>query len=255
MRSPFPDESVLLDVLTINLWGLPWPIARDRRRRKRRFERYVTRAAYDLIGIQELWWPWNRTLALDSLVLPTSDRDSGLALAGRLPAGEAPQVRHFRHRAGFDCMKRKGILSSRIRLGGGLDIAVHVTHLQAGRGHAGVRARQIDELLEVVSADDAPALIMGDFNFYSGHSDDRESDARLRAHGFEDAAEAADAQPTYTSANRYVWRRRCAERFDRIFFRAGRGARFRVREVEALSDLSAPLSDHHPVRARLDVDG
>jgi endonuclease/exonuclease/phosphatase family metal-dependent hydrolase len=246
---------LFLDVLTINLWGLPWPLARDRRRRRRRFERHVIETAYDLIGIQELWWPWNRSLDVDSVVCPESNRDSGLALAGRLSATEPARIRHFRHRPGFDRLKRKGVLSSRIRCGHGLDVAVHVTHLQAGRGHGDVRTRQVDELLEVVCADDAPALVLGDFNFYAGNPEDCASDARLRSCGFEDTADAVDPQATYTSANRYVWRRRCAERFDRIFFRNGRGTRFRVLEVEALSELGAPVSDHHPVRARLDVDG
>jgi endonuclease/exonuclease/phosphatase family metal-dependent hydrolase len=215
----------------------------------------VIEAAYDLIGIQELWWPWNRSLDVDSLLCPESSRDSGLAFAGRLPATEPARIHHYRHRTGFDRLKRKGVLSSRVSCGRGIEVSVHVTHLQAGRDNCDVRARQVDELLEVVSTDDAPALVMGDFNFYAANPEDHASDARLRACGFEDAADTVDPQATYTSANRYVWRRRCAERFDRIFFRNGRGTRFRVLEVEALTELGERVSDHHPVRARLDVDG
>jgi endonuclease/exonuclease/phosphatase family metal-dependent hydrolase len=248
------NASVLLDLLTINLWGLPWPLARDRRERKQRFRDHVHDGAYDLIGIQELWWPWHRALELDSLVVPHAQRDSGLALAGRLRLRAAPQVRHFGDHAGIDRFKRKGVLSSRVTLDNGLELAVHVTHLQAGRRHARIRARQVDDLLATVTRDDAPALLMGDFNFYGGDPDDAASCARLRGEGFDDAAEAADAEATYTSSNPYV-RRRCAERFDRVFLRGGSRARFAVRDVEVLTRIGQPVSDHHPVRVRVQIDG
>jgi endonuclease/exonuclease/phosphatase family metal-dependent hydrolase len=242
---------VLLDLLTVNLWGLPWPLAREHARRKRLFRDYLAGAAYHLVAIQELWRPWHRALELERIVLGRSRGDSGLALTGTLDIDGEASVRHFRSHAGADRLKRKGLLSARVTCGRMARLAVHVTHLQAGARHGAVRARQIDEILRHTSSDGAASILMGDFNFYDGNADDRASCARLRAAGFADAA-AADARSTYCSANPYARRRDCNQRFDRIFLRDGGGVRLRTRHAEVL-DSVAPFSDHHPLRVRVQV--
>jgi endonuclease/exonuclease/phosphatase family metal-dependent hydrolase len=185
--------------------------------------------------------------------VPASRRDCGLALAGALPIEGAPRVRHFRRHAGPDRLKRKGVLSARVELGGGLEIAVHVTHLQAGRARSAVRSLQIDELLDEIDREASPAVLMGDFNFHAEDAGDARSEARLGDAGFSDAARDA-AAPTFTSRNRYVRHRHCHERFDRVFLRSGGGVRLRPIHAEVL-DRITPLSDHHPVRVRVRVEG
>ena len=249
------DRLMLLDVLTMNLWGLPWPLARDRRVRKRRFLDHLLGTSYDIVGIQELWWPWRTAFQLESLLLPESQRDSGLALAGRLQAAQRPQVHHFRAGTGIDRLKRKGIMTARVGLGNDREeMAVHVTHLQAGPGKGEIRARQVDELLALVASDSAPAMVMGDFNFHDGEPADEKAIERLAAEGFEDAAPSGgEHQPTYVSTNPYVRRHRCAERFDRVFLRSGRGTRLAAKAARVLNDLTSPFSDHHPLHVCVQV--
>jgi len=244
-----------LDVLTMNLWGLPWPLARDRRARKRRFLDHLLGSSYDIVGIQELWWPWRAAFQLESLLLPESQRDSGLALAGRLRALHRPRVQHFHAGNGIDRLKRKGVMTARVQpQTGGEELSVHVTHLQAGPRKGEVRARQVDELLELAAADPGPAIIMGDFNFHAGDPADEKAIERLVGEGFTDAVpHDAETDPTYDSSNRYVRRRSCAERFDRVFLKSGRGTRLVAKAARVLNDLAHPFSDHHPLHVCVQV--
>lgn len=244
-----------LDLLTVNLWGLPWPVARERRARKLRFAEHLARQAYDLVGIQELWWPWRRSLRLGSLVLPRTRRDSGLALAGRLPVREA-RVQHFRAGRGLDRLKRKGFLRASVETPSGERLAVCVVHLQAARRHAAARARQLDELLERLAGEREPLVLMGDFNLHDECPEDGRSAASLRSAGFADAALAlARAEPTWHApSNPYVPRRR-AQRFDRVYLRDGGGLRLRPLAAEVVRVAPRPVSDHHPLRVRVGVSG
>jgi endonuclease/exonuclease/phosphatase family metal-dependent hydrolase len=246
---------LFLDVLTMNLWGLPWPLARDRRARKRRFLDHLLGTSYDIVGIQELWWPWRAAFQLESLLLPDGQRDSGLALASRLQATHRPRVRHFRAGNGIDRLKHKGIMTARVTPEvGGEEISVHVTHLQAGPRKGQVRARQVDELLEVVGADPGPAIVMGDFNFHTDDPADEKAIARLASAGLEDAIpDDGERKATYESANPYVRRRKCAERFDRVFLKSGSGTRLVAKATRVLNDLANPFSDHHPLHVCVQV--
>jgi endonuclease/exonuclease/phosphatase family metal-dependent hydrolase len=246
-----------LDILTVNLWGLPWPLTRDRHARKRRFKEHLARRAYDLVGIQELWWPWRRTLALASLALPRTRRDSGLALAGRLPVRDEVRVRHFRHGGGVDRLKRKGALRASVEMPSGDLLSVCVAHLQAGRRYAAVRARQLRQLLDHLDVERRPVALMGDFNFHDECEEDRRGAEHLRSAGFADAALAlAQAEPTYHAAsNAYLRPRHRAHRFDRVYLRDGGGLRLRPLKAEVVHLRPRPVSDHHPLRVRVRVSG
>jgi len=137
---------------------------------------------------------------------------------------------------------------------GGEEISVHVTHLQAGPRKGEVRARQVDELLELVTKDPGPAIVMGDFNFHAGDPADDKAIARLAAEGLEDAIpHGGENEPTYESTNPYVRRRSCAERFDRVFLKSGRGTRLAAKAARVLNDFANPFSDHHPLHVCVQV--
>lgn len=243
-----------LDFLTVNLWGLPWPVARQRRLRKRRFVAHLARRSYDVVGIQELWWPWRGALALRSLVLPETPRDSGLALAGRLPAQEL-RVEHFEDGAGPDRLKRKGCLRAQVASPCGAPLALGVLHLQAGRRHAAIRQRQVTQLLDGLASERRPVILLGDFNFYEGSDRDGESAALLAAAGFGDAAlQLGRSELTYhADSNPYLRGSRKAQRFDRVYVRDGDDVRIEAREAEVLRLRRHAVSDHHPLRVRLRV--
>jgi len=231
---------VELELLTVNLWGLPWPVARDRVRRTKRLNAHLAERAYDLVGIQELWWPWHRRLDLASVQLPATRRDSGLALAGGLASPHGVQVAHFRHHRGPDRLKRKGVLWAVAGTREGARLRIGVTHLQAGRRHAHVRARQVEEIVARVEAERAPVVLMGDFNLYADSEVDQRSARSLHEAGLVDAARAlAQEEPTFGSG----------ERFDRIYLRGGPEASLEPVEAEVLKE--SRVSDHHPVRVRV----
>jgi endonuclease/exonuclease/phosphatase family metal-dependent hydrolase len=239
-----------LDLLTANLWGLPWPVARARRDRKRRFIEHLTKTDYDVVGIQELWWPWWKPRDLASVIRPRTRRDSGLALAARLPVRDEIRVDHFADHAGFDRLKRKGALRASVETPLGTALSVCVAHLQAGRRHAQVR--QLGQLLAGLARDRRPTLLMGDFNLHGDVEEDRRSAERLRSAGFVDAALAlSQGEATYVSSNPYVRRRVADERFDRVYLRDASDVRLQPLEADVVRVHPRPLSDHHPLRVRI----
>jgi endonuclease/exonuclease/phosphatase family metal-dependent hydrolase len=249
--------SAEIDVVTVNLWGLPWPVARERRARKQRFAAHLSGSTYDLVGIQELWWPWRRTLDLEPLVLPRTNRDSGLALAGRLRVQNEVDVEHFRHGRSVDRLKRKGALRADVQIASGERVSVCVVHLQAGRRHARVRAAQLGQLLSRLGEERRPLVLMGDFNFHQECEEDRRSAARLLEADFTDAAnELGQDHPTYhAGSNPYVPRRRSPQRFDRVYLKGGQGVGLEPVEAEVMRLLPRPVSDHHPLRVRVRISG
>ncbi|MGH0034897.1 MAG: endonuclease/exonuclease/phosphatase family protein [Myxococcota bacterium] len=240
-----------LELLTVNLWGLPWPFARERHGRKRRFAQHLAVGGYDLVGIQELWRPWHRAFQARDLVLPRSRRDSGLALAARLPVRDV-RVEHFRQHRGSDRLKRKGALLSTVETPPGAELSVCVVHFQAGLRFAPVRARQLDDLLRVLEPEARAVVLMGDFNFYRDSEQDRRSAARLEAAGFLDVAPALSrGENTYCATNPYVRKRSAADRFDRVYLRDARDLRLQPTSVDLVRPESRPFSDHHPLRVRV----
>src|SRR5262245_53913817 len=153
-------------VLTANLWGLPWPVSRDRVGRKLRFADLLALVRPDIVGLQEAWWPWRARFPV-ALRVPRSWRDAGLALSGAMARESRVHLVPFRHHRGADRLKRKGILHSVIRVGE-VELQVFVTHFQAGRCHASVRLRQAHALRTLVERVKEPVLCMGDFDSFMG---------------------------------------------------------------------------------------
>ncbi len=234
------DVASDLSVVTFNTWGLPSPVARDRRGRLPRIASWLEQRGYDIAGLQEVWRG-----AVSLLPLPSIRReyggDSGLALVTPHPVSNA--VQHtFQAERGFDRFKSKGLMTTEVWVDEREPLVVGVTHLQAGGAvrNARVRADQVEEILGQVGGEDRPVLLMGDFNLYEGSDVDAATRDRLEAAGFVDVAAVAGAtQGTYPGGT---------HRFDRIYVRDGKE---RCLVPSAAKVLDGDLSDHHAVEAAL----
>ncbi len=240
-----------LDILCVNLWGLAWPLSRDRGERLAAAPEALDFEGYDLVGLQEVWRGAARYLPEGSVRRPTVQLDSGLAVAGRMAGGARLALHTFEHSAGVERLVRKGVLVAQLDVPEAGAVWVLVTHLQAGPGYGAIRLAQAEELLELLDAAPGPALVIGDFNLHRDDPADLEVEALLADAGLRDAALlAGEGAPTYTDANPYAWAPASGERFDRIYLRDGGGTALELVDFEVL-DYDRPLSDHQPVRATL----
>lgn len=240
-----PDPGI--QILTLNTWGLPFPIARSSPwRRFPGIRRMLDQRQADIVGLQEVWRGARRLLdGLEGLRRGPDTRhlDSGLALVSPHPISNLSE-RSFTAARGVDRLKQKGMLTARVELPEVGPIEVLVTHLQAGGGpaNAAVRGLQVEQLLEVVDGWQGPTLVMGDFNLSEGEPVDDQTAARLLAAGFVDTGGAeGNRAPTHADGQRY----------DRIYLRSPDG----VLSVIGASPLPWPggeaLSDHLAVETRL----
>lgn len=239
---PGSQEDVELSVLTYNVWGLPSPLATDRRGRLSRIASWLDERSYDIAGLQEIWRGAVRLLPLPS-VRDARRGDSGLALITPHPVRESAQ-HVFTAERGFDRFKAKGMLSAAIDLDG-TSVEVGVTHLQAGGGsrNARIRAAQVEELLSWTETE-GPVVLVGDFNLYKDQPIDEQTRQHLEDRGFVDVAAASSAtQGTYPGR---------ADRFDRIYVRSGTRHCLMSQAAEVLQ---LELSDHRPVEARVKLRG
>ncbi len=238
-----------VDILTFNVWGLPWPLARHRRRRFEGILGHLAAREDHVVGLQEVWGGSHRELP--GLRRGRQERDAGLALGSALPVDGEPTVQHFTRAQGTCAFKAKGVMVAEIGVEEVGAVRILVTHLQAHARYASTRAHQVDEVLEFASASHLPTFLLGDFNFHDDEADDLHAHERLLAEGFIDAAEQADAtHPTWTPENVYARAGHGPQRFDRIYVRPSTRVHVAVEEAAVLLP-ETPLSDHHPVHARV----
>lgn len=227
-----------LHLITANAWGLPPPVARHRRARMRRIERYLDRREPDITGVQEMW---SGALKLLRAPLHTVDASGDSGLGIRSPHPVARVVEHtFVAERGLDAWKAKGVLTARVEVPTG-PVDVAVTHLQSGRGvrNATVRAAQVEEVLEVLGPA-RPWVLMGDFNFYDAEPLDRASHLRLVEAGFLDAGLSGGAKRgTYPGLK---------DRFDRVYVRSPCAVHASAEVVDG-----GGLSDHHFVEVYIEL--
>ncbi len=242
-----------IDLLSANLWGLAWPLARDRGERLPKAPEALGFDGYDFVGLQEIWRGAVRHLPEGAVRVPSVGVDSGLAVAGQLSGDASIALHTFEASAGVERFKRKGVLVAQLDVPDFGPLWVYVTHLQAGPPYGAVRMAQAEELIALMERTPGPAVVMGDFNLHAGDPADDAVAARLAEAGLVDAALSAGAEaPTYRSGNPYIWGAAAGERFDRIFLRDGAAVALELVEVEVL-DYDVPLSDHQPVRARVQL--
>ena len=236
-----------VDIMTLNAWGLPPPIAPPRAARMGRMAAWLGETGVDVAGMQELWSGARGLFSVDGLHYPEQGGDSGLALVSPHPMQKV-QLEPFAASRGFDGLKRKGVARTVVQVPDVGPVDVWVTHLQAGGTNraAMVRARQVDQLLAGHAQADRPAVLLGDLNLYRALEADGRSRQRLEEAGFLDAAEDGGAtEGTYVGLD---------ERFDRILVRSATGGCAEVEGAEvmrwrrALGD-DERVSDHRPVWA------
>jgi len=273
-----PREGLRLRVATLNVWGLPWDLARHTLPRMRAIREGLAALDADLVALQEVWsaearqvllegaeragwgWRWHNRADLGG---------SGLLVLSRLPIAEARfdpyrlRGRPERLRHG-DYWGGKGFALLGIETPGG-PVAVVDTHLHAQYGadaadeYLGERAGQVVELAAGLSGVAAPLVAAGDFNL-------REDQPLYRVltglAGLRDAAAERDArQPTVLGSNPYRSERpRGNARIDYLFVRDGALRGIRVRSVERIFDESlrlggepAAASDHAGLLAELEI--
>lgn len=240
-RCDAPDAGSVR-VVTLNTWGLPSPLAPDRRGRLPRLERRLREAAHDLVGLQEIW-SGARPLFSGDLHVVDGDGDAGLALmTPHEPAGL--ELHRFRSATGFDTMKQKGFLVAHVDIPDVGPVHVVVTHLQAGRGRRArrVRADQIAQILEHLAGVREPVVLMGDLNLYEGDPVDARTERMLADAGLVDAARSLGAaEPTYPAQS---------ARLDRVYVRCGDATCVHPQAARVLASYE-PLSDHLPLRVDL----
>lgn len=240
----FADPPADLSVATLNTWGLPAPVADDRRGRLPRIASWLTEKSYDVAGLEELWQGARRWFPMRDLLFPEQRGDSGLAIVTSWPVTES-RSHVFRAERGFDSWKAKGMLVAELEVDGS-PIVFGVTHLQAGGSdrNAAIRSAQISEILSWLQKErDAPVILLGDFNLYDDVATDDHSRQILEREGFLDVAHATGTlEGTYQGY---------PDRFDRIYVRDGESATI-VPESSAV--LGKGLSDHHALEATLKVE-
>lgn len=160
-----------LRVLTLNVFGLPWPLGRDVAARCARIAARLSADGADIVALQEAWDDTSRSvLLLDGYHCArgassrTGIDPTGLVTLSRLPILEAAML-HFSRSAGLDALVDKGALHTRHDLGGGAVLDVFNVHLQS-YGERSVRLAQVEELADWVRAraGDGPVVVLGDFN-------------------------------------------------------------------------------------------
>jgi len=254
MASPADAAGIKeIDILCANLWGLAWPLSKDRSERLKAAPEALNFADYDFVGLQEVWRGAYKHLEGD-VRLPDVQVDSGLAVTGKL-ATDAPIALHtFEASVGVERFKRKGVLVMQLDVPDFGPVWAFVTHLQAGQSYGEIREAQARELLELVAAAPGPALILGDFNLHEGDPADDVVAALFAEAGLRDAALVAGSdEPTYRADNPYIWAPAGGERFDRVYLKDGDSAALTLLEVEVL-DYEQALSDHQPVRVKVQMN-
>jgi endonuclease/exonuclease/phosphatase family metal-dependent hydrolase len=226
-----------LEVVTLNTWGLPFPLATARKKRFAKIGDFLHhRPANHFVGLQEVWRSATH-LTCDHVNMPHKPHgDAGLGVHTSLDIHHS-ELFSFDDAVGFDALKTKGWLVSQTEQDGDAMTFV-TTHLQAGRGQRAsqVRVRQIRQIVEHLAGTSHPVVLMGDFNLHDDLENDLTSAELLTEAGFRDVS---PAEPTHNLV---------LHRLDRVYLRNGS-----VRQLEAFDAEVMPtgFSDHRPVRVSI----
>lgn len=268
-----------LRVLTLNVWALPFGLARHTSERMAAIAARLVALDADVVALQEVWTPSARETLLRAgrqsghvhvWHRPQRFGGSGLLLLSRRPlrsaefvaysaAGLPQRVQHADYWGG------KGFVVAEIDTPTGPVVLVS-THLHAGYvepgltdEYVGVRTAQIVELARHLADIEAPVVLVGDLNC---RDDEPEYQILLGLTGLRDAAtDTGDPLPTVLAGSPYRAVGAAPQRIDYVLVRPGADRRVTVRGVdrvldEPLAEEGAPhaCSDHTGLRATLDFE-
>lgn len=267
-----------LRVLTLNVWGLPWPVGTDVGARTRAIAAALPALGCDVAAFQEVWRSDVRGPLVDAARgaglahvwhRPDARSGGGLVVASRLPfAGvhfETYALRGFPWRIDHgDYHGGKGFAELALETPDG-PVVLYDTHLHARyarppadpyRGH---RTGEVVALAARIRETRRPVVAVGDFNF---RDVDPEHGILTGLTGLRDAAAQRGARrATVLAANPYRREREgpLDARIDYVFVRDGGDRSLRVVSVERVLDGAPPgpgaraFSDHAGVLAELEV--
>lgn len=210
-------------IQTLNVFGLPWPLAPDVEPRCRRIASKIASETADVIALQEAWGED----ASAPFAMPYHHRascrqpaclygSSGLMTLSRHPIRHA-ESRFFDAGEGIETLVCKGILRTIVTLPDG-DLDVWNLHLQSGLDDAAIRAAQIEQLLRWLEKDGDVhrAAIAGDFNCAPGDPEFATLLAGMQRLGF---VHASCGKPTYDATINPLAMKEQPKEIDHIFVR------------------------------------
>ncbi|MEZ4443319.1 MAG: endonuclease/exonuclease/phosphatase family protein [Polyangiaceae bacterium] len=182
---PQEREPTTLEVLSYNVWGVPW-VAPEVEPRLEEIARQIADRKPDVVALQELWLPEHAELVTARLEAagypyhhffgpgsaPDDEKGSGLYVASRLPitdvgfeaftVGRTPHIPWH-----VDWMAHKGVGTVKVDTPAG-PVVVADTHLHATYLTGNYDFVQLSQALQLarrlVDADDAPLILVGDLN-------------------------------------------------------------------------------------------
>ncbi len=267
-----------LRVLTLNVWGLSWPIGRDLLERVRAIGRELERLDLDITALQEVWSEAARNELIEAGRRaglthawhdPNTDTGGGLLVLSRLPIAAARfhrftlrGIAEHVHHADYYGGKGFATITLETPLG-----AVHIvnTHLQAAYGsreadrYVGHRTGQVVELAAHLRELRDPVIVAGDFNFEDSFEEHR---ILTGLSGVEDVAAALNRrEATVLTTNSYRRGREEREsRIDYFFSQSGEERSLRPVGIERVLDSSVTIdgrpgnfSDHAGLLAVFEV--
>lgn len=270
-----------LRLLSLNVWGLPWPASRIRDTRMRMIAADLPALELDAAAFQEVWTPTVREILVEGgrrAGLPYAwHRNELLANSGLLVLSRWPirEVRFTRFALGglpqriqhADYYGGKGFVQCVLDLPVG-EFELVTSHLQAGYGRVGYadeylghRVAQMIELALGVAVSERPLAVLGDLNARPQRDEMR---ILLDSTGLVDLALAIGRDvPTLLPYSPYgADQEPPGKRIDYVLARSGRS--LGIRPVEALRTFDtefvlggqrATFSDHTGVLAELDLGG
>lgn len=251
-----------LNIMTLNVWGFSWPLARDRNLRYGRINKHLSLTHYDIVALQEVWTNASRIIAgglwwvkrpeeFRLRGLRISDSGLGLLVSEKLRDSTRPLAADgFARHRGWDRVKNKGYYIAIVDCPDGPFLVCN-THLQAGRGHAAIRLGQIQEICDFLSSYELPCILLGDFNL---EEEEEHSVALLNRAGFFDTAATLEQAELITCSvqNPYNPKSQHPARYDRVYYKDGPNSHWITHSL-AIVAADPPFSDHELVTAELSL--